>query len=83
MTSYLSPTTLSRDSIFHSTPNYGSQFSVLHMELLHHYSTSTCYTLSQNPAIQTIWQVTILRLPSPSTCNSIFCSAAYGLHQAS
>ncbi|CAI7669489.1 unnamed protein product [Penicillium pancosmium] len=29
------------------------------MELLHHYSTSTCYTISRHPVLQTIWQITI------------------------
>lgn len=29
------------------------------MELLHHYSTSTCYTISKHPVLQTVWQITI------------------------
>lgn len=27
--------------------------------LLHHYSTSTCFTISRHPVLQTVWQITI------------------------
>ncbi|KAJ5381537.1 uncharacterized protein N7496_003965 [Penicillium cataractarum] len=29
------------------------------MALLHHYSTSTCYTISRHPVLQTVWQNTV------------------------
>ncbi|KAJ5176777.1 uncharacterized protein N7482_002654 [Penicillium canariense] len=29
------------------------------MALLHHYATSTCYTISRHPVLQTIWQNTV------------------------
>lgn len=29
------------------------------MALLHHYSTSTCYTISRHPVLQTVWQTTV------------------------
>ena len=29
------------------------------MELLHHYSTSTCYTISRLPALQTVWRIRV------------------------
>lgn len=32
------------------------------LELLHHYSTSTAYTFSQHPAIQTFWRVNAPRI---------------------
>lgn len=36
-----------------------SRVDMTDMELLHHYSTSTCYTISKHPVLQTIWQVTV------------------------
>ncbi|KAL5358519.1 hypothetical protein BJX96DRAFT_146717 [Aspergillus floccosus] len=33
-----------------------SDLEVLDLELLHHYTTSTCYTLSRAPAVQAIWR---------------------------
>jgi hypothetical protein len=33
------------------------------MALLHHFSTSTCYTISRNPILQTLWQI---RIPQAS-----------------
>lgn len=29
------------------------------MALLHHFSTSTCYTISRHPVLQTLWQITV------------------------
>lgn len=40
-------------------PNLGYSspgLCVLDLELLHHYTTSTCYTLSRAPAVQAIWR---------------------------
>ncbi|KAF9890221.1 hypothetical protein FE257_006133 [Aspergillus nanangensis] len=36
--------------------NTSSELAVLDLELLHHYTTSTCYTLSRAPAVQAIWR---------------------------
>ncbi|KAL1989058.1 hypothetical protein VTN96DRAFT_5821 [Rasamsonia emersonii] len=33
------------------------ELALLDLELLHHYSTSTSYTLSRHPALQTVWRV--------------------------
>ena len=44
------------------TTNYLSNdfsTSILELELIHHYCTSTCYTLSQNAQLQTIWRIDI------------------------
>ncbi|OGE50073.1 hypothetical protein PENARI_c018G05458 [Penicillium arizonense] len=35
---------------------FSSTLAVFDLELLHHYTTSTCYTLSRSPAVQTIWR---------------------------
>ncbi|CAI7656427.1 unnamed protein product [Penicillium glandicola] len=34
---------------------FPSTLAVFDLELLHHWTTSTCYTLSRSPAVQTIW----------------------------
>ncbi|KAL1963330.1 hypothetical protein VTN77DRAFT_8451 [Rasamsonia byssochlamydoides] len=33
------------------------ELAVLDLELLHHYSTSTSYTLSRHPTLQTVWRI--------------------------
>ena len=35
---------------------FPSTLAVFDLELLHHYTTSTCYTLSRSPAVQAIWR---------------------------
>lgn len=37
-------------------------FSILDMELLHNFTTSTCFTLSKNPVLQTVWRVKVPQL---------------------
>lgn len=47
------------------TTNYASNnlsTSILEIELIHHYCISTCYTLSENPHLQTIWRIDIPQL---------------------
>lgn len=35
---------------------FPSNLAVFDLEILHHYTTSTCYTLSRSPAVQAIWR---------------------------
>ncbi|KAJ5129829.1 transcriptional regulator family: Fungal Specific TF [Penicillium bovifimosum] len=35
---------------------FPSTLAVFDLELLHHWTTSTCYTLSRSPAVQTVWR---------------------------
>jgi hypothetical protein len=32
---------------------------IAELELVHHYSTSTCYTLSRHPVLQTVWRINV------------------------
>ncbi|KAK9849988.1 uncharacterized protein MYU51_012739 [Penicillium brevicompactum] len=51
------------------------------MELLHHYSTSTCYTISRLPVLQTVWRITVPRLgfASPFLLHGILALSALHL----
>ena len=45
-------------------PNYltsvnASSMNMVHLELLHNYATSTCFTLSHNPLIRTLWRINV------------------------
>jgi hypothetical protein len=37
----------------------GGPIAIAEMELLHHYSTSTCYTISRLPVLQTVWRIRV------------------------
>ncbi|KAJ5654405.1 hypothetical protein N7490_001408 [Penicillium lividum] len=37
----------------------GMAMGISEMELLHHYSTSTCYTISPLPVLQTVWRIRV------------------------
>ncbi|KAJ5608670.1 hypothetical protein N7528_009237 [Penicillium herquei] len=37
----------------------GGTIGIAEMELLHHYSTSTCYTISRLPILQTVWRIRV------------------------
>lgn len=37
-------------------------FTLLDLELLHHYTTSTCMTLSPSPSISTLWRINVPQL---------------------
>lgn len=50
------------DSTSSSPLNTLSPMEMLDLELLHHWSSHTCYTLSQEPSSQTCWRVTIPRI---------------------
>ena len=51
------------------------------MELLHHYSTSTCYTISRLPVLQTVWRITVPKLgfASPFLLHGILALSALHL----
>jgi hypothetical protein len=44
-----------RLTIENGTPAMG----MAEMALLHHFSTSTCFTISRHPVLQTLWQITV------------------------
>ena len=56
---------LSAPSSSIGTPAYSighndeSGMGIAELELLHHYSTSTCYTLARHPLLQNLWRITI------------------------
>ncbi|KAJ5385386.1 hypothetical protein N7517_003297 [Penicillium concentricum] len=51
------------------------------MALLHHFSTSTCYTISRNPILQTVWQTRIpqVSFTSPFVFRAIIALSALHL----
>ncbi|OJJ82966.1 uncharacterized protein ASPGLDRAFT_75040 [Aspergillus glaucus CBS 516.65] len=59
-----------------------STFTVFDLELLHHYTTSTCYTLSQSPAVQAVWrdQVPHIGFTAPPVLHALL--ALSSLHVA-
>jgi Fungal specific transcription factor domain len=54
---------------------------VAEMELLHHYSTSTCYTISRLPVLQTVWRIKVPQcgFSSPFVLRSILALSALHL----
>ena len=60
-----------------------SQLSLLDLELMHHYSTVTCFEISRIPAKQTTWQIAVPReaLAYPFLMHALLAvSAAHLLH---
>lgn len=51
------------------------------MALLHHFSTSTCYTVSRSPVLQTVWQIRIpqVSFSSPFVFRAIIALSALHL----
>ncbi|OQE01628.1 hypothetical protein PENVUL_c042G05930 [Penicillium vulpinum] len=51
------------------------------MALLHHFSTSTCYTISRNPILHTVWQIRIpqVSFSSPFVFRAIIALSALHL----
>ncbi|KAE8371817.1 hypothetical protein BDV26DRAFT_275302 [Aspergillus bertholletiae] len=83
-------TPISTPRVIHSgSPNGGSQLQTatspeLHipdLELLHHYTTSTAYTFSLHPLLQTFWRVEVPRIgfTAPYTLRAILAIAALHL----
>lgn len=52
------------------------------LELLHNYSTATCYTLSRNPLLQTIWRISVPQVGLTSTFAMRAIMAMSALHLA-
>src|ERR1700733_5392887 len=46
-------------SDFSSSHGQASGMNMTELELLHNYSTSTAYTLSRHPVVQSVWRVTV------------------------
>ncbi|CAG8198311.1 unnamed protein product [Penicillium olsonii] len=66
----------------HSLAPFPSTLAVFDLELLHHYTTSTCYTLSRSPAVQTVWREEAPRIgfSEPLVLHTLL--ALTGLHLA-
>ncbi|KAJ5208084.1 hypothetical protein N7449_002463 [Penicillium cf. viridicatum] len=64
-------------SLGENTPTIG----MAEMALLHHFSTSTCYTVSRNPILQTLWQIRIpqVSFSSPFVFRAIIALSALHL----
>ncbi|OQE47013.1 hypothetical protein PENCOP_c001G04192 [Penicillium coprophilum] len=60
-----------------NTPSMG----MAEMALLHHFSTSTCYTIARNPILQTVWQIRIpqVSFSSPFVFRAIIALSALHL----
>ncbi|RAH69772.1 Zn(II)2Cys6 transcription factor [Aspergillus aculeatinus CBS 121060] len=60
-----------------------SDLAIADLELLHHYTTSTAYTFSANPTLQTLWRVEVPKVgfTAPYTLRAILALSA--LHLAS
>ncbi|KAH7378909.1 hypothetical protein BKA64DRAFT_686947 [Cadophora sp. MPI-SDFR-AT-0126] len=43
-------------------PSPHININILHIELMHTYATASCFTLSRNPALQSVWGVQIPRI---------------------
>ncbi|KAE8350840.1 hypothetical protein BDV28DRAFT_159272 [Aspergillus coremiiformis] len=59
----------------------GSELQIADLELLHHYTTSTAYTFSLHPLLQTFWRVEVPRLgfTAPYTLRAILAISAQHL----
>ncbi|PYI17348.1 hypothetical protein BO99DRAFT_388851 [Aspergillus violaceofuscus CBS 115571] len=58
-----------------------SDLAIADLELLHHYTTSTAYTFSANPALQTLWRVEVPKIgfTAPYTLRAILALSALHL----
>ena len=59
----------------------GGTIGLAEMELLHHYSTSTCYTISRLPILQTVWRIRVPKFgfSSPFVLHGILSLSALHL----
>lgn len=59
----------------------GGPITIADMELLHHYSTSTCYTVSRLPILQTVWRIRVPKFgfSSPFVLHGILSLSALHL----
>ncbi|RDW84121.1 Zn(II)2Cys6 transcription factor domain-containing protein [Aspergillus mulundensis] len=62
-------------------PSAGSELAISDLELLHHYTTSTAYTFSHHPALQTFWRVEAPKIAftAPYTLRAILAMSALHL----
>ncbi|KAI1804331.1 hypothetical protein F4811DRAFT_561900 [Daldinia bambusicola] len=51
-----------RDTSIHHQPAPAGWFSGLDLELLHHFTTSTCFTFSSEPMVRNFWRVNVPRM---------------------
>ncbi|KAI2827755.1 transcriptional regulator family: Fungal Specific TF [Aspergillus niger] len=59
----------------------GPELAIADLELLHHYSTSTAYTFSLHPVIQTLWRIEVpqIAFTAPYTLRAILAVSALHL----
>ncbi|XRM37207.1 hypothetical protein ABZX51_000693 [Aspergillus tubingensis] len=59
----------------------GPELAIADLELLHHYSTSTAYTFSFHPVIQTLWRIEVpqIAFKAPYTLRAILAVSALHL----
>ncbi|KAL4903753.1 hypothetical protein BDW74DRAFT_185859 [Aspergillus multicolor] len=62
-------------------PSAGSELDISDLELLHHYTTSTAYTFSNHPALQTFWRVEAPKIAftAPYTLRAMLAMSALHL----
>ncbi|KAL4756468.1 Zn(II)2Cys6 transcription factor [Aspergillus foveolatus] len=65
----------------HTPLSAGFELAIADLELLHHYTTSTAYTFSLHPALQTLWRVEVPRIgfTAPYTLRAILAISALHL----
>jgi len=69
-------------SDFSSSQSQASGMNMTELELLHNYSTSTAYTLSRHPVVQSVWRVTVPQIGFSSTYVMRAILALSALHLA-
>ncbi|OTB20761.1 hypothetical protein K445DRAFT_372322 [Daldinia sp. EC12] len=57
-----SQATSPRDTSIHHQPAPAGWFSAIDLELLHHFTTSTCFTFSSEPMVRNFWRVNVPRM---------------------
>jgi hypothetical protein len=60
---------------------FPTTLAVFDLELLHHYTTSTCYTLSRSPVVQTVWrdEAPCIGFSTPPVLHSLLALSALHL----
>lgn len=69
-------------SDFSSSQSQASGMNMTELELLHNYSTSTAYTLSRHPVVQSVWRVIVPQIGFSSTYVMRAILALSALHLA-
>jgi hypothetical protein len=78
----VSSTGTKEDDLHDSTSrvtDQGSNINSLHLELLHNFTTSTCFTFTRDPVLQTLWRVNVpqVGLTQPFAMQMILAMSAY------